>query len=77
MVPLEERWSARFFEPKDVFYGANNDGAAFYDAKDFHNISSWGNYREYMKSDLAAEIKRPSKELFAYREFNRIAADRD
>ncbi len=45
--------------------------------KDFHNINSWDNYREYMKSNLAAEIKRPSKELFAYREFNRIATDRD
>ena len=76
-LPLEERWSARFFEPKDVFHGANNDGANFYDAKDFHNINSWDNYREYMKSNLAAEIKRPSKELFAYREFNRIATDRD
>ena len=76
-LPLQERWSARFFQPKDVFTGVSHEGSNFYDADDFYNVGDWESYREYMKSDLAANIKRPSKELFSYREFNRIGIDRD
>lgn len=76
-LPLEERWSARFFQLKDVFCGVSHEDSNFYHADDFHNINNWDNYRSYMKSDLAQNIRRPSKELFSYREFNRIGIDRD
>jgi hypothetical protein len=76
-LPIEKRWSARFFDLKDVFYGTDDNGASYYDVKVFHNINNWNNYKKYMKSDLADNICRPTKELFAYREFNKIAVDRD
>ena len=76
-LPLEERWSARFFQLKDVFTGVSHKNSNFYDANDFHNLGSWEDYKRYIKSDLAANIKRPSKELFSYKEFNRIGIDRD
>ena len=75
-LPIEERWSARFFEPKDVFYGVTTK-ANYFEAEDFSNLCGWDQYRDYMCSNLAKTIKRPTKELFAYREFNRIATDRD
>ena len=40
-------------------------------------MDNWDAYREYMLSDLSRDTTRPTKELFAYREFNRIAQDRD
>jgi hypothetical protein len=75
-LPIERRWSARFFELKDVFYGVNGD-ANYYEADNFYNLNGWQQYRDYMCSGLAKSIKRPSRELFAYREFNKIATDRD
>ena len=77
MLPIEERWSARFFDLQDVFTGVNHENSNFYDAPDFHNLGSWQDYRSYIKSELSETIKRPSKDLFSYREFNRIAIDRD
>ncbi len=76
VLPIEERWSARFFEPKDVFYGTKGDVSLF-EITDYYNLNNWERYRDYMCSPLASAIRRPSKELFAYREFNKIATDRD
>jgi len=76
-LPIEQRWSARFFHLKDVFHGISHKESNFYEAKDFHNINNWNSYRKYMRSELAGKIQRPSKELFSYKEFNRIGIDRD
>ena len=76
-LPLEDRWSARFFEPKDVFYGANQATDYHHEVEHFYNLHNWVSYMEYMKSELAMGTKRPTRELFSYREFNRIAQDRD
>ena len=76
-LPIEQRWSARFFSLGDVFTGISHENSNFYDAPDFHNLGNWSDYRNYVSSDLALNIKRPSKELFSYREFNRIGIDRD
>ena len=76
-LPVNERWSARFFEPEDVFVGVNIDEGYLYLTESFYNVDTWESYREYMMSDLARNTKRPTRELFSYREFNRIAKDRD
>jgi hypothetical protein len=76
-LPLEERWSARFFEPKDVFTGVDVATGYQHEVTQFYNLSNWEEYRNYMSSDLARDTQRPTKELFTYREFNRIAQDRD
>jgi hypothetical protein len=76
-LPLEERWSARFFEPKDVFTGVDVTTGYQHEVTQFYNLSNWEEYRNYMSSDLARDTQRPTKELFTYREFNRIAQDRD
>jgi len=74
-LPIEERWSARYFDLQDVFRGVDiNDGFQF-EVDEFHNLDNWESYREYMNSDLARDTQRPTKELFAYREFNRIGQD--
>lgn len=76
-LPIEERWSARFFDLKDVFYGHDTTGASIYEAHDFYNLNNWPNYKNYLSSELAENIQRPTRELFSYREFNRIGIDRD
>jgi hypothetical protein len=74
-LPIEERWSARFFEPKDVFSDLDLDAANLLIVKDFFNITSWEEYRQFITSDYCEEIEKPPKDLFSYREFNRVAAN--
>jgi hypothetical protein len=76
-LPLEERWSARHFQPKDVFVGVDTSDGTLFHTDVFYNLECWESYREYIQSDLCRDTQRPTKELFAYREFNRIASDRD
>ena len=76
-LPLEDRWSARFFEPKDVFTGIDVNDGYLHEVDQFYNLDNWDAFREYMASDLARDTQRPTKELFAYREFNRVGQDRD
>ena len=76
-LPLEERWSARFFELSDVFTGIDIEQEASYETDSFYNLDTWESYRTYMASPLCRDTQRPTKELFAYREFNRIATDVD
>jgi hypothetical protein len=75
-IPIEERWSARFFKPSQVFTDLDLDKSTIYNASDFSNLDSWDSYREYMNTDLSKNIQRPTRKLFSYREFNSIAKDR-
>ena len=76
-LPIEERWSARFFSPSDVFGSVEPKNAYMFQAKNFFNLNSWNSYREYISSDLCTGTIRPSKEMFSYKEFNHIAKDRN
>ena len=76
-LPVEERWSARFFDLDEVFIGVDVNDGYQHPVDSFYNIDTWESYREYMTSDLARDTKRPTRELFSYREFNRIGKDRD
>ena len=76
-LPIEERWSARFFELKDVFSGVPTDNANKLDVKEFYDVSTWEGYLKLMSSDFAKNISRPPKEMFRYKEFNRVSIDRD
>ena len=74
-LPLEERYSARFFELKDVFIDFNQEETNKFQPTFFYNVDSWDNYREFVSSDFAASISRPSANLMSYKEFNRIGVD--
>ena len=76
-LPVEERWSARFFEPKDVFIRDAKEDCNLYEAEQFYNLDTWEAYKAYLASDLCDSTVRPTKELFSYKEFNRIAQDID
>ena len=75
-LPLEERYSARFFELKDVFIDFTQGEATQFQPSSFYNVDSWENYRNFMMSDFAKNLSRPSSEIMQYKEFNRIGTDR-
>ena len=72
-LPIEERWSARFFEPKDVFTDLELSQSNILITNTFFNITNWEEYRDYMTSEYCREIVKPPRDLFSYKEFNTIA----
>lgn len=75
-MPIEEQWSARFFDLKDVFKDLDLDDATLLNIE-FHNVGCWKEYLEFTASDYAKVIKVPPKDLFSYKEFNPVAKDVD
>ena len=72
-IPIEERWSARFFEPKDVFTDLDLEGSEIFITNNYHNITCWEEYHGYMNSQYSKEIEKPPKNLFSYKEFHGVA----
>ena len=50
-LPLEERYSARYFSLDFVFGIGNTSGANVVSVPDYHNIDSWEGLRTYLGSD--------------------------
>ncbi len=62
-LPIEERWSARFFDIEKVFAPFVTEQAQEIPVEDFYNIGSWKEYKFFMSENLDNEIKRPSKTI--------------
>tara|TARA_Y100001973_G_scaffold47173_1_gene70321 strand:- start:2965 stop:3870 length:906 start_codon:yes stop_codon:yes gene_type:complete len=75
-MPLEQRWSARFFELNQVFKDLELDASNVLEVE-YANIGSWPEYIEFMRSKIVDNLKRPPKELYSYKEFNPVAKDVD
>ena len=73
LLPIEERWSARFFELKDVYIDLNLDDANVLEVENYFNITNWKEYQNYMRSDYSDKIVKPPKDLFSYKEFHGVA----
>ncbi len=73
-LPLEERWSARFFELNQVFCDLDLEDSNLLEVE-YANIGNWTEYRSFMASEVSQDIERPPKELYSYREFNPVAKD--
>ncbi len=76
-LPIEERYSARYFELKDIFSGLQVDEDMRFEPSFFYDVGVWQDYVTYLASPHARTIQRPSKEIMTYREFNSIARDRE
>jgi len=75
-LPLEERWSARFFELSEVFKDLDYESSTLLEVE-YYNMGNWNEYLEFMRSDTIRELKKPPSDLFSYKEFNPIAKDLD
>lgn len=73
-IPIEDRWSARFFELKDVFTDLDLEAGNLLNTETFFDISNWEGYHNYMRSEYSKEIVKPPEDLFSYKEFNRVAS---
>ena len=74
-IPINERWSARFFELKHVFNKLNLDEATLMSANNFYNISTWKEYQHFVRSEYCSLVKAPPDNLFSFKEFNRVSSN--
>jgi hypothetical protein len=75
VLPLEERYSARFFDLKDIFVDLDLDKSTIHEPTEFHNVASWEEYHNYLSTDFSKTIKKPHPLMFNYKEFSRIGVD--
>jgi hypothetical protein len=66
--PIEERWSARFFELEEVFEFEDIKPEQKIELEWYYNISSWDKLCVFLGSDQSEQIKRPSKHVLSYHE---------
>ena len=76
-LPIEERWSARFFELKQVFKDLDLGEATVFIPSWYYNLRNWREYRLFLGSKESDEIVRPWERILKYREFNPIGVDRE
>ena len=62
-LPIEERWSARFFELEEVFSPYVTERAQEIPVETFYNIGSWQEYKMFMAATIETNIKRPTKTI--------------
>ena len=74
-LPIEERWSARFFEIEQVFAPFVTERAQEIQIQSFYNIGSWRQYQHFMSENLNNDIKRPSKTILINQAFKPIGKD--
>lgn len=79
-LPIEERWSARFFELEQVFAPYVTEQAEEIPIETFYNIGSWQEYKFFMSQTIDTNIKRPSKTILlnqSYKPIGKNYLDRD
>jgi len=74
-LPIEERYSARFFELERVFRDLDIEEATTLEPSWFHNMGTWEDYKRFLGSEDSADIKRPWDRIMKYREFNLTGVD--
>ena len=74
-LPIEERYSARFFDLDKVFRDLDIAESETYEPSWFHNMGSWVDYKNFMGSENSFDISRPWSRIMKYREFNLTGVD--
>lgn len=73
-LPLEERYSARFFSLSDVFdFDVSENEKVEVDW--YFNIDNWDNLCDYLGSEKRKSVRRPPKSIMSYHEFAPIGKD--
>ena len=68
----ERRYSARFFTLNEVFGALELEDKHLIEIPWYHNVDNWDGYCEFLASKNKNEVRRPSKGILSYHEFNKI-----
>ena len=73
-LPLQERFSYRFFGLSDVFDTLNVADSNLIEINKYWKLDNWHDYCKFI-SEAAEQIKKPSKHVLSYKEWNGIGVD--
>jgi hypothetical protein len=76
-LPLQERWSARFFSLDKIFGSAKVESGKSVAVKWHHDIDGWDKYCNYMGSADSRILERPSKHVLSFKQWNPIGVNND
>jgi len=76
-LPIEERWSARFFSLDKIFEPVNIEDANILKLLWYHNISSWDNLCGFLGSENNKRLDRPPAKVLGYHEWNPIGVNNE
>lgn len=76
-IPLEKRWSARFFTLDKVFKSVTIDNMSVLKVPWYHNIGCWNSYCNFLGSSIHKSVERPEDALLGYHEWNPIGVDNE
>ena len=74
-IPIEERWSARFFELDKVFKYVNIEGADTLKIPWYYNISNWNGLCTFLGSEDCKKLDKPRN--IGYHKLNVIGIDNE
>ncbi len=74
-LPIEERYSARYFDLGDVFIDLDISDENSLEPSWYYDVGSWDQYCEFLNTEESKKIKRPNPIVMGYREFNKIGLD--
>mgnify|MGYP003625645550 FL=1 len=76
-LPINERYSARYFDLGDVFTDLDIGEENFVEPKWYYDIGTWEEYCTFLSSEESKKIKRPNHLVMNFREFNKIGIDNE
>lgn len=77
LLPIEQRWSARFFELEKVFTDLDLKSATLFEPSWYYNVGSWEEYKFFLSSEQSKTVVRPWERILKYREFNPVGVDEE
>ena len=76
-LPVEKRWSARFFPLDKVFKSVILEEAKVIELPWYHKIDNWNSYCDFLASPERTAINKPYKKILSYKEFNGVGIDEE
>ena len=78
-LPISERYSGRFLTLADIFgiIDIDEKNDTLFEAPWYFNVDNWKKYCYYISSEESTQVKRPSKKILHYREWNKLGGDND
>ena len=69
-LPVDQRWSARYFDLEKVFAPVDDANANILNVSWYYPIDSWDGLCQYLASEEKEGIKKPPETILKYRETN-------
>lgn len=75
LLPIEQRWSARFFKPEDVFAPLEIKEENKVEMENFFNIRNWEEYTDFIAASRQISFRKPERSVLIRPSYNKVGGD--